>query len=85
MVGLQHLPLARSLELWLLLLDLEPLLTPILAGNHHIFTYTFGQNGWTCVCQGNHGTRHEGTYDAANPCWGTVSAEVLQPSQRRLE
>lgn len=36
-------------------------------------------------CRGNHGTRQQDAYQAAEPCWGTVSAEVLQPSQRHLE
>ena len=32
----------------------------------------------------NHGTCSAESYDSSKPCWGTVSAEILQPSARLL-
>ena len=32
----------------------------------------------------NHGTCSNEKYDSGSPCWGTVSAEILQPSSRLL-
>ena len=32
----------------------------------------------------NHGSCGDEKYDSCNPCWGTVSAEIMQPSARLL-